>query len=203
MAYTPDWESLAHALERAMATGITEDQAKRDLCLAVADKKIEVRVTIAASDHSAGGEVFWDGNIRVPPHLNPDDFDWKSSRPRRPWSIGPRLGQHYSWISGWKSRPIDLIELSTGEVQSIFSSSAKANTAESALTTGVSAREWLAQEMRASPEVRPKSKGDYLRLAQKKFRGLREREFERAWTDAIRDTGANWSTPGPVRRSPH
>jgi hypothetical protein len=31
VAYTPDWESLAGALERVMATGIIEDEAKIDL----------------------------------------------------------------------------------------------------------------------------------------------------------------------------
>ena len=44
MAYTPDWEAIADALKRVMATGTTEDEAKTDLCRALADRKIDIRV---------------------------------------------------------------------------------------------------------------------------------------------------------------
>jgi hypothetical protein len=101
-----------------MATGVTENEAKTDLCCAVADRKINVRVRIAATDRSMGGQFFSDGNVGVPRHLNPDDFDWTRSRPLRPWSIGPMLGQHYSW--DWEDRPIDLIELSTADVREVL-----------------------------------------------------------------------------------
>lgn len=39
MAYTPDWEALAGALQRVKATGATEDEARRDVCLALSDQK--------------------------------------------------------------------------------------------------------------------------------------------------------------------
>jgi hypothetical protein len=117
VAYTPDWEPLADALKRVMTTGVAENEAKTDLCRAVADRKINVRVRIAASD-SMGGQFFSDGNVGVPRHLNPDDFDWTRSRPLRPWSIGPMLGQHYSW--DWEDRPIDLIELLTSDVKKVL-----------------------------------------------------------------------------------
>jgi hypothetical protein len=113
VAYTPDWELIADALKRVIATGVSEDEAKTDLCRAVADGKIDVRVTIAAT-----GQVFFDGNVRVPPHLKPSDFDWVHSRPFAQWLIGPRRGEHYMW--NWSNRPIDLIELSTSDVSRIL-----------------------------------------------------------------------------------
>jgi hypothetical protein len=115
VAYTPVWEPLADALKRVMKTGVIEEEAKTDLCRAVADRKIGVQVRIAASDYGRG-RVFSVGNVRVPPHLAPRDLDWVQSRPLAQWAIGPRLGEHYSWIGGWENRPLDLIELSTGDV---------------------------------------------------------------------------------------
>jgi hypothetical protein len=127
VAYTPDWEPLADALKRVTAAGASEGEGKIDLCRAIADKKIAVRVRIAASD-TKGGSSFTGRNIRVPPHLTPADFDWTHSKPVRPWSIGPAPGQHYSWIEDWKSRPIDLIELSTDDVAKVLSSAASNDT---------------------------------------------------------------------------
>jgi hypothetical protein len=113
VAYTPDWEPIADALKRAVATGFSEDEAKTDLCRAVADRNIDVRVTIATT-----GQVFWDGNVGVPPHLKPSDLDWVHSRPFAQWPIGPRPGEHYEW--NWRDRLIDLIELSTSDVLRIL-----------------------------------------------------------------------------------
>jgi hypothetical protein len=55
VAYTPDWEPLADALKRVVDSGISEDEAKPDLCRAVADHKIDVRVRIEKSDPEIGG----------------------------------------------------------------------------------------------------------------------------------------------------
>lgn len=120
MAYTPDWEPLADALKRVTATGASEDEAKTDLCRAMADRKIDVRVRVAASDYGMRGQVFSDGNVGVPPHLRPGDLDWAQSRPFGQWSIGPRLGEHYEWIRGWENRSLDLIEVSTADVTNVL-----------------------------------------------------------------------------------
>jgi hypothetical protein len=125
VAYTPDWEPLADALKRVIATGASEDEAKLDLCGAVADQKIRVRVRIAASDYKRS-QVFSGGNVEVPPHLAPGDFDWVLSHPFAQWRIGPKPGQHYAWIEGWKHRPLDLIELSTADVIEILCSNRSA-----------------------------------------------------------------------------
>jgi len=126
MAYTPDWEPLGDALKRVIAAGASEGDGKADLCRAVADKKIAVRVRIAANDFMRGC-VFTGRNIGVPPHLVPAQFDWTHSRPVNPWPIGPAPGQHYSWIEDWKSRPIDLIELSTDDVTKVLCRTASNN----------------------------------------------------------------------------
>ena len=123
MGYTPDWESLAVALERVMATGVIEDEAKTDLCRAVADGKIRVRLKVDASASHIGGRVLFGDNISVPPHLTPGDFDWVQSQPRNRWQVGPNAPQHYTvvWWS-WQPQPIELIELATADVQDIFGS---------------------------------------------------------------------------------
>ncbi len=123
MAYTPYWEPLAHALERVTATGVTEDAARTDLCRAVADGKVNVRLRVEASVPLIGGRVLLGANIRVPQHLAPGDFDWVQSRPLKPWPVGPSGPQHYSvpWWD-WQNQPIELIELATGDVLSIFGS---------------------------------------------------------------------------------
>lgn len=111
VAYIPEWESLADALTRVMAFGGNEQQAKADICNAVADHKIVIRV-------SDGEETYPGDNVRVPRRLTPIDFDWVQSRPVKPWFIGPMPGQHYYWTGS--NRPISLIELSTAAVQEIL-----------------------------------------------------------------------------------
>lgn len=116
MAYVLEWEPLANALTRVMASGVTEQQAKADICNAVADRKIVARVVIDKSHLLDGGRTFSGGNVGIPPRLNATDFDWAQSRPLKPWSIGPMRGEHYAWLGGWEERPISLIELSTENV---------------------------------------------------------------------------------------
>jgi hypothetical protein len=116
VAYTPDWEPLADALKRVTATGINEDEARTDLCHAMADRKINVRVRIAGS----AAEVYSGHNVQVPPHLKTGDLDWVRSRPLTEWWIGPMPGQHY--FRNWEKRPLDLVELSTADVLEILCS---------------------------------------------------------------------------------
>jgi hypothetical protein len=120
VAYTPDWEPIADALRRVMATGVSEDEAKLDLCRAMADRKIDVQVRIAQNADSFRGKAFSGRNVEVPRHPSPDDFDWSRSCPLKPWPIVPVGPQHYTWPGGWRDRPIDLIELSTSDVSRIL-----------------------------------------------------------------------------------
>src|SRR5262245_12305364 len=100
-----------------MATGASEEEAKTDLCRAVADGKVRVRVRTATSHHK-GARVFSDANVAVPVHLAPHDFDWARSRPIARWRIGPKLGEHYFWDS--ENLPLDFIELWRADVAQLL-----------------------------------------------------------------------------------
>jgi hypothetical protein len=118
MAYIPKWEPLSDALACVEASGSNGKQAKVDICNAVADREIAVRVTVDKSNQLDGGMTFSGKNVGVPPHLNTTDFDWAQSRPLKEWFIGPQPGQHYYWNGG--NRPISLIELSTADVREVL-----------------------------------------------------------------------------------
>jgi len=63
-------------------------------------------------------------------------------------------------------------------------------------------REYLATQMKPSLDRAPKTKPDLLADCQARFPDLAERGFMRAWTDAIRLTGAvGWSKAGRRRKS--
>jgi hypothetical protein len=135
--HTPDWEWLADALNRVVAIGIHESEAKIELCKAVADRKIAVRVKIAASETGIPRSLFYDDNVQVPPHLKPDDFDWEQSRPRQRWPVGPVGPQSYTYpYWEWKRRQVDLVELATSDVERLFPTSLVAKAGDSAARRG-------------------------------------------------------------------
>jgi hypothetical protein len=111
--YVPDWEPLAVAVERILASSVEEEQARLDLCRAIADGKISIRATVIKPNKPE--RVFSRDNIVVSKHLKPTDIDWVKSSPTKAWWIGPAPGQHYSgWDGGtmW----IDFIEVATADV---------------------------------------------------------------------------------------
>jgi hypothetical protein len=64
---------------------------------------------------------------------------------------------------------------------------------------------WLSAMMRANPDEKRSKEGVWAE-ASAKFPGLARRAFDRAWTAAIKDSGAApWGTPGrrPKIKSPH
>ena len=81
--YAPDWVSLAAAVERIVAVRASEDEAREDLCRAIADKKVRVRGT------TNSGKVYSPEYVSVPAHLNAKDIDWSNSRPQTAWWIVP------------------------------------------------------------------------------------------------------------------
>jgi hypothetical protein len=65
-------------------------------------------------------------------------------------------------------------------------------------------REYLIAEMNGSPDRAPKSKSDLLAVCQARFPGLSKRGFERAWGNAVTQTGAvGWRKAGRRRKSSH
>lgn len=111
--YVPDWEPIAIAVGRIVADGADEKDAKAAICSAVADKKVEVQVTVGGGKHSYRG-----GNVGAPKHLRPDMIDWQSSRPVARWWIGPMPGQYF-WLDG-DHKEIELLEVSVADVRHLF-----------------------------------------------------------------------------------
>jgi hypothetical protein len=194
VAYTPDWEPIAGSLKRVMGAGLSENEAKTDLCYATADKRIDVRVRIAACVPDMHGKIFSGGNVGVPAHLNPVDLDWVQSRPLKPWSIGPKLGQHYSWITGWKERPIDLIELSVRDVTNVLciDEGVRENAASEKQKQEAKATNALAEYLKKHPESERDlvTRDDAENWCKERGFSITRRGFQqRVWPDARHKAG--------------
>ena len=159
MAYTPDWEPLADALQRIVATGVAEDEAKKDISLALGDQKIRVQVRIADTEAGMRGETRSAG-IVVPRDLAPDDFDWVHSRPLKPWLIGPAsVAEHYFSVSGTESRRIALIKLFRADVTKVLCGGERANNNFEKKPTTTAAQEGaaikaLASHLKTNPNLK-------------------------------------------------
>ncbi len=65
-------------------------------------------------------------------------------------------------------------------------------------------QKYLLTEMKRSPDRSPNSKSDLLADCQTRFPGISKRGFERAWVNAIKQTGAvGWGKAGRRRKSSH
>jgi hypothetical protein len=66
-------------------------------------------------------------------------------------------------------------------------------------------RKWLVDQMRASPERRPKSKGCFRQEAMQRFPGLSKRQFDVVWLQAVEIANTpKWSRAGaPKKESNH
>ncbi len=87
------WEQLSEALQRVIATGVTERKAKRDMCQAIANQKIGLRfyfmrrpthMDFFTSQDIPTRLVYRVKGGDIPPILKPGDFDWPRSRIRKP-----------------------------------------------------------------------------------------------------------------------
>jgi hypothetical protein len=61
-------------------------------------------------------------------------------------------------------------------------------------------RRWLASKMRSSLTDKQKTKAQWFKEANTKL-SVSQREFNRAWSAAIEETGANWASPGAPNKS--
>jgi hypothetical protein len=127
MAYQKEWLLLSEAVERVTAVNrCTEDEARRDIALALADHKITLRGRIREvmdgegcvrsnwSDHFPDAERTQVSGVDFSPplHLAASDFDWAESRPRKYWPARRRNsadGPADQWL-------LERIELARGEV---------------------------------------------------------------------------------------
>jgi hypothetical protein len=191
VAYTPDWETLADALQRVKSTGLTEDKAKRDVCLALSDQKIRVQIRIADTAAGMPGETRSAGVV-IPRDLTPDDFDWVLSRPLKPWSIGPAsVAEHYFWVSGTESRRIALIKLFRADVTKILCGGARANNNfEKKPTTAAqesAAIKALASHLKTNRDLK---RADALSWCQENGFSITGRGFQaRVWPQARNEAG--------------
>jgi hypothetical protein len=101
--YVAAWERLQKAMDRVMATGLTEDEAKSDLCQAISDRTIAIRLqpgkntTTGMTTH---GTVLNGDDVEIPARLSPNDIDWNNSRPLRPWAVRRERLRGY-WRIEW------------------------------------------------------------------------------------------------------
>jgi hypothetical protein len=119
MAYLPDWERLSDALSRVVAAGLSRPEAQRDICRAIADRKIRIRLQAAKAEIP---EARWSGravgsHVVIPKDLGPRDLDWRKSLPKRPWQHGdhPFVQVH-----------LTLIELFTADVTLVLCAGSRA-----------------------------------------------------------------------------
>src|SRR5262249_7893416 len=95
--YSSPWKSLPEALDLLTGTGMAKNDAKSDLCSALADRQIEFRAMVETAEEEDGpypgssGETtierYWLSRhqVRIPPGLEPEELDWERSRPISNW----------------------------------------------------------------------------------------------------------------------
>ena len=121
MTYTPLWKPLADVLRHVCATGIGEDDAKKEIAHAIAAREVALRIQVAKPEVGPARKILGSRNIRIPERLCAEDFDWARSRPVAPWSTEPEATQVEGTMLGWKPRRIALIEIATTDVIRVWS----------------------------------------------------------------------------------
>ena len=104
MAYVSDWERLGEVLNRVMATGLSRDQAQSDICKAVAEGAIRLRVR--PRSHMTRGttskKILAGNQVDIPVNLKPEALDWERSRPENPWPVSREVfGYPGHWHLKW------------------------------------------------------------------------------------------------------
>jgi hypothetical protein len=195
--YQPSYEPLSDTLKRLMSHGLTETDAKLDICLALRDrkKKIEIHATIMLVDSagrtiatSAGRPIIdprfarslrfvgpIDVQIVIPRDLAPDHIDWENSGLLKPVPCGFGL---FAIITRLELLIKDVIRewrLTTPATQE---STAPAPATNDVVTRAIS---FLKKELTDNRELRPK---DVKPLLQEKKLSLGPKQFRCAWKTA-------------------
>jgi hypothetical protein len=199
VAYTPDWEPLSDALKRVMAMGAGENDAKTDLCSAIADRKINVRVKVSASECGMPRRFFSGANVDVPTPLTPGDLDWEQSRPFAKWRIGPRPPEHYTWIGSWEDRAIDLVEVSTVDVIEILPAGPEGKTSAATSKQENEAIKALTSYLKSKPQL---TRAEALVWCKDSGFNLTGRGFQsRVWPKARTQAGLQPLAPSGRKKS--
>lgn len=128
MAYVPDWQLIADAWHRVVETGTAEKEAKQQLCAAIADGKIAVRLTLAADPGGAVPAQQITTGLSPPVGFSPKDIEWSNSRPTREWqspmqAVGEPISLFINRAYHLIGRTIELVEVYTPDVQRLFATS--------------------------------------------------------------------------------
>jgi hypothetical protein len=133
MAYVPDWGRLGDVLARVVKTGLSEQEAQRDICNAIADRKIRVRLSVefiiespidSLNQHRFRKEYgnysrqVFDGTIslELPFWIVPAEFSWVESRFELPWRFQPGMKGFNSPVTSGRVG----IELFNADVTSVL-----------------------------------------------------------------------------------
>jgi hypothetical protein len=114
--YSAAWMRLDAALAHVVATGVADDCARLELCNAIADGAVLVRVQIDAADRHIGGRLLAGQNVKPPRRLAANDIDWMASKPLAAWETGPDPVQSYTARWSWRPREIALVEIAGDDV---------------------------------------------------------------------------------------
>jgi hypothetical protein len=104
------WLSLADAVGRLVAPGVQEAKAEADICDAIAEKRLRLRVyTGDGNDGRLQPTVHEFADVDIPVELNLNRLDWAHSRPAvlHPWRI-----RSTESVDEWQARDVILIEAS-------------------------------------------------------------------------------------------
>jgi hypothetical protein len=141
--YTRAWEDLRDVLARLLHAGWTKQDAKEDVCRALAeaslDRKIDFRAMVQVEQDDDDGappgyrhiktetrsEGHWlrSQQVKIPLCLKPSDLDWKHSRPKTQWltTLGRSIDDEAPGIDDEpEPRTILLLELRTLHVKQVF-----------------------------------------------------------------------------------
>jgi hypothetical protein len=217
VAYVRVWESLGDTVKRVISSGVKAKEAKTDLCHAIADREIGIRLKVTLADtftvyrqmvvkaqglgSSADAlELFEGANVKVPSDLQPNDFDWKKSRPRKPWPIRPYGARR----DEWKLYPHFLIELRTAEVLTWIQRTYRNANKEAERPTTTTSQESnaikdLALHLRDNAKIR---RADAAEWCNNNGFSLGKRPFGRVWPEARKAAGLSAiAPPGRKRKS--
>jgi hypothetical protein len=101
-----------------MAAGHTEAEAQSDLCHAICDRAVKVRLHLgknATTGMKAYGTVVNGEDVEIPTQLSAGDMDWNNSRPLKPWPLRRERMPHLTFRGGcyWH---IERMEVSGNDV---------------------------------------------------------------------------------------
>jgi hypothetical protein len=101
-----------------MSAGITESDAKRAICDAIADGAIDIQLALrkhTTRGTTAHGKVLVRADVEIPARLEPQDVDFENSRPLRPWVVARERIPHLA--GSWH---VDWVELSRADVTKVL-----------------------------------------------------------------------------------